>query len=69
GYTIQDMTLGIYDAAGRLVKSFRITPYALRNTLSWDGRDDQNRMLSSGVYFVKLQADNYVATEKLLLVR
>ncbi|UCG90863.1 MAG: right-handed parallel beta-helix repeat-containing protein, partial [candidate division WOR-3 bacterium] len=25
GYTIQDMTLGIYDAAGRLVKSFRIT--------------------------------------------
>jgi hypothetical protein len=59
----------IYDAAGRLVKSFRITPYALRNTLSWDGRDDQNRMLGSGVYFVKLIVGNSAETKKVLLVR
>lgn len=69
GYTIDEMTLKIYDAAGRLVKSFRITPYALRNTLSWDGRDDQNRMLSSGVYFLKFETDDYSATEKLLFIR
>ena len=61
--------LNIYDASGRLVKSFRTTPYALRNTLSWDGRDDQNRMLGSGVYFVKLQIGGDSTTEKLLLVR
>jgi len=62
--------LKIYDATGRLVKDFpRFTPDALRNTLSWDGRDDQNRRLPSGVYFVKLQVDDYSATEKLLLIR
>ena len=61
--------LRIYDACGRLVKSFRITPNVLRNTLSWDGRDDQNRMLGSGVYFVKLSSDNHSETRKVLLVR
>jgi hypothetical protein len=53
GYEIDDMTLEIYDAAGRLVKDFRITPDALRSTLSWDGRDDYNRILGSGVYFLR----------------
>jgi hypothetical protein len=59
----------IYDATGRLVKSFPITPYALRNTLSWDGRDDQKRMLGSGIYFVILKAGEYTTTKKILLVR
>jgi hypothetical protein len=59
----------IYNASGRLVKSFRITHYAIRNTLSWDGQDDQNRLLPSGVYILQLKAKDYIATEKLLLIR
>jgi CubicO group peptidase (beta-lactamase class C family) len=65
----KDVDLKIYDATGCLVKSFRITPDALRSTLYWDGRDGQNRMLGSGVYFVKLQAGNYKETKKLLLIK
>ena len=61
--------LEIYDATGRLVKTFRLTHDALRSTLSWDGRDNQNRMLGSGVYFVKLKAGNYEETEKVMLIR
>jgi len=45
--------LEIYNATGRLVKSFRITPYALRNTLSWDGCDNRGKKLGSGVYFLR----------------
>jgi hypothetical protein len=61
--------LKIYDATGRMIKSFRLTPDALRSTLYWDGRDDQNRMLGSGVYFVRLISGDCSTTEKILLVR
>jgi parallel beta-helix repeat protein len=69
GYIIHNPTLSIYDASGRLVRTFRTTPYALRNTLSWDGRDDQNKMCGNGTYFVILQADDNTKAEKLMLVR
>jgi hypothetical protein len=59
----------IFSEDGRLVKSFRLTPDALRTTLSWDGRDDQNRMLGSGIYFVKFIVGDYEETEKVLLIR
>jgi hypothetical protein len=70
GYTITDMVLKIFDATGRLVKSFRPTPNALRSTqISWDGTDQANRQLPSGVYFVKFQAGDYTETKKLLLIK
>lgn len=67
--TIQEPTISIYDVSGRLVKSFRITPCALQSSFSWEGRDDQNRILGSGTYFVILQAGEYTEAEKLLLIR
>jgi immune inhibitor A len=79
GYTEQELrnsnfevrkpTINIYDATGRIVKSFRITPYALRSSLSWDGTDQADRQLPGGVYFVTLHAGEHNITEKLLLIR
>lgn len=66
---VRNSSLEVYDATGRLVKDFRITPDALRTTLSWDGRDDQNRILGSGVYFLTLTAGDHSTTEKVLLVK
>ena len=64
-------SLQIYDATGRLVKAFHQTlgNENLQSDVLWDGTDLTNRHLPSGVYFVKLQAENYIATEKLLLIR
>jgi len=62
----QNPKLRIYDAVGLLVKEFRLTPDALRNTLSWDGRDDQNRMLADGVYFLRLEIANNCITRKIV---
>ncbi len=69
-YMIADQKLNIYDASGRLVKSFDpescIPGLAPRSgagmghvsSVTWDGRDDENRVLGSGVYFIKIGQSN-----------
>ncbi len=81
GCLMQNLTLGIYDVSGRLVKSFGsissipgLAPRSgagenQRSSISWNGRDDQNRKLGSGVYFVTLEAGDYRETCRILLVR
>jgi hypothetical protein len=71
GYSIINPVIEIYDAAGCLVKSFDQVS-SIQNQVSsvvWDGRDDHDRQLGGGVYFVKLEAGDFSATEKILLVR
>jgi hypothetical protein len=71
GYSTQQPTLRIYDTAGRLVKSFNLGS-SIQNQESaiiWNGRDDQNRQLSNGVYFVQLSTETQTATKKLVLVQ
>ncbi|MGB7055999.1 MAG: T9SS type A sorting domain-containing protein [bacterium] len=65
----KNIELRIYDATGMLVKSFRPTHHALRNTLSWDGQDDHHRILGSGVYFVTLTTSESIQTHKVLIAR
>ncbi|MBE0432881.1 hypothetical protein IBX73_05365 [candidate division WOR-3 bacterium] len=81
--TIREATLRIYDAAGRLVRSFPILPSeggnlpyqgngssdALRYTFSWDGSDNQGRNVAPGIYFVMLCAGNNDIGTKIILVR
>ncbi len=64
------IALFLYNLAGQkvatLVDARRIAgSYAVH----WNDRDDQGRMLASGVYPYRLQADAQVETRKLLLVR
>jgi hypothetical protein len=67
----QPEELEIYDATGSLVKSFTLpTTYCLLPTVvSWDGRDDQNRKLASGVYFLRLNAGGTSITRTVSLIR
>jgi len=55
GYSIQKPSLKIYDASGRLVKSF-CPESSIQNQESavvWDGTDGANRLLPAGVYFLE----------------
>jgi hypothetical protein len=71
GYLIYDPILKIYDAGGRLVKSFDLLSSIeyQESSISWSGVDDANRQLGSGVYFVVLSTDKSVQSERLILVR
>ncbi|UCG91107.1 MAG: PQQ-binding-like beta-propeller repeat protein [candidate division WOR-3 bacterium] len=61
-------SISIYDASGRLVKSYnRLRGDA--NTLIWHAEDNNGRVVSQGIYFIRIENDDYVQTEKVILVR
>ena len=63
----KSLTLRVYDAQGRLVRSFSlVSPPA---SLPWDGRDDRNRMLPPGAYFLRVEAGAEHATARVVLQR
>jgi hypothetical protein len=69
-HILESIELRIYDIAGRSVKelSLQTTHSSTPIHIYWNGTDDSNRRLPSGVYFLKLEADGYTAAHKLLLI-
>ncbi len=60
-------TLGVYDVRGRLVRTLldRTVPPG-RHSLVWDGRDASERIVSPGIYLVRLVSGEFTATRKLV---
>ncbi|MDD2227938.1 MAG: M6 family metalloprotease domain-containing protein [Candidatus Cloacimonetes bacterium] len=62
--------LSIYNTRGQLVrKLFNDTPSSHRLSLVWDGNDDFNMPVSSGVYLYRLESADYRETRKMLLAK
>jgi len=62
--------LRIYDVTGRPVRTLldEWRP-AGEQQVGWDGRNNNGMMVPSGVYFVRLTADGFAATKKMLLLK
>lgn len=62
----------IYNIRGQLVRKLSIDPEANRNTVEWDGRDSAGKMLSSGIYLLRMEItdgrDVYQQTGKCILI-
>ncbi len=67
----QDISLKMYNAIGRLVKSFSVSTHysILAAHIQWDGTDDLGHKLPAGVYFVQLDTGEFKETEKVVLLR
>jgi hypothetical protein len=67
----QPVTLRVYDAAGRLVRTLiageRGTPG--RNEVRWDGADEGGRAVASGVYLYRLETPSHADQGRMLLVK
>jgi hypothetical protein len=65
------VSLKIYNTAGQLVATLcdRIMEPDVRHTITWDGRNREGRPVASGVYFCRLNAGDFVASRKLVLLR
>lgn len=64
------VSLKIYNVKGQLVKTLLNTYYqAGIHRKQWDGTDAHGNLVSSGVYFYRLSADDFVSVKKMILVR
>ena len=60
----------IYNASGQLVSTLADRTFEKgRQTLTWQGRDSDGHAVSSGVYFCRMEADQFVQTRKMVLLR
>jgi len=62
--------LVIYNILGQKVKTLvNETKYAGEFSIDWDGRDEFNQLVSSGVYLCKIKTDHGGASRKMLVVQ
>jgi len=65
-----DVTVQIYDASGRLVRTVADRHYAAgRHQTTWDGRDDAGARVASGVYFCQLDNGRSAFRRKIVLLK
>jgi len=65
-----NVSLSIFDASGRLVRSLVDgVSEAGSQEITWDGRDNSNRPVSSGVYFYRLSAGKFNESKKMVLLK
>ena len=69
------VSLSIYGASGSLVRTIDVgfTPAAVyegrSDAIYWDGRNNFGEQVSSGIYFYHLQAGEFSATRKMVVVK
>ncbi|MBI1924300.1 hypothetical protein HYR99_08615, partial [Candidatus Poribacteria bacterium] len=69
------VSISIYDARGSLIRQLQPGVQAAGSYLTpekaayWDGRDLHGEPVSSGVYFYRLDAEEFSATRKMILVK
>jgi hypothetical protein len=64
------VTLAIYDLAGRVVRVLTDrTMCPGSHTESWNGRDQNGKMVASGAYFYRLRAGGRTLTRKAILLK
>ncbi len=62
--------LQIYDLSGRLVKTLvNENKKAGCYTVNWDGKDNADNKVVTGIYFYRMEVGNFKATKKLTIIR
>jgi hypothetical protein len=60
----------VYDLLGTRVRTLvNSLQNAGEHSVTWDGRDDQAKTVASGVYFYRLEAGDFGAQKKMVLLR
>jgi flagellar hook assembly protein FlgD len=64
------VTLQVYNMLGQKIRTLvDCEESAGSYTITWDGRNAAGEMVSTGVYLYRLQADDFVESKKMLLLK
>ena len=64
------VNLSIFNSLGQKIRSLANESYpAGAHQIKWNGQDDFGQTVPAGVYYYKIQAGNFSATRKMLLVK
>ncbi|MBN2461837.1 MAG: T9SS type A sorting domain-containing protein [Candidatus Cloacimonetes bacterium] len=67
---VSSNTIKIYNIKGQIIKTFvNDVKSAGEHSVIWDGTDDNNKPVSSGIYFYKLKINDYEKTKKMILLK
>ena len=75
GRTLLTVCLFLCDVSGNVVRSLNLGHqaagfYRSRSQAAyWDGRNDLNERVASGLYFYQIQAGAYAATRRMLILK
>jgi hypothetical protein len=62
--------LAIYNIKGQKIKTLVNETLPAQNyNIVWNGRDDNNQQVSSGVYFYRMHTPTYTSTRKMILMK
>jgi len=59
----------IYNILGQKVKQINLPNAYLLEEIVWDGTDLCGRHLSTGIYFIHFESDNYKDQQKVIFLR
>lgn len=66
----QDVQIGIYNVKGQLVKTLVDEIKTTGDySVTWNGTDQNGRVVSTGIYFCKMVSEKYSATKKVILIK
>ncbi|MFC1898678.1 T9SS type A sorting domain-containing protein [Candidatus Cloacimonadota bacterium] len=61
--------LMIYNMKGQKIASLPVFLSGVEGLAMWDGKDENNHPVSSGIYFYKMKAGKFVQTKKMILMK
>jgi hypothetical protein len=64
------VTLEVYNIKGEKVRTLVNKVLAAKDhVITWDGKNNTNKSVASGIYFYKMKAEKYTATKKMILMK
>ena len=66
----ENVNIEIYNIKGQLIKTVTNRKYdAGQHKVNWYGKDNQNKQVSSGMYFARLKTDSEISIHKMMLLK
>ena len=65
-----NVKIEVYNVKGQLVRTLiNEAQNAGKHSAVWNGKDDHNRSVASGIYYYKLTAGSFTSTKKMVLMK